>query len=405
MFSLRSQASFGVGEFSDLKLLVDWCRAAGLRLIQILPVNDTSATHTAADSYPYAAISAFALHPLYLNLSRVATAANQKLLNSQEEERKRLNALSEVDYEVVMERKRVLIKELYRLQREKTFQSREYKRFFEANQHWLAPYAAFCYLRDRNNTTDSTRWTSHRQYDPTEVAELTRSGSAAWDELALNFFVQFHLHRQLKEASEYAHSQGVILKGDIAIGVHRWGADTWQEPELYRMEMQAGAPPDAFGIKGQNWSFPTYNWARMKQTGFAWWKKRFEQMGNYFDAFRIDHILGFFRIWSIPRRAVEGIMGRFVPAIPVRVNEFAARGIRFDRLRYTRTVWFRPGPRAAVRGGCARGEDQCSCNRTDPAGYLRSARVRNPAAGGALFFGFGKDRSQPGVATGTIRPD
>lgn len=336
VFSLRSQASFGAGEFTDLKLLADWCQAIGLKLIQILPVNDTSATHTAADSYPYAAISAFALHPLYLNLSQVASAANQSLLREVEEERKRLNALPDVDYEAVMNRKSALIKKLYELQRARTFQSREYKRFYEANEHWLVPYAAFCYLRDKNGTTDFNRWDSYRSCDAKEIAELAREGSPAWDELALNYFVQFHLHVQLREATEYAHSKGVILKGDIAIGVHRSGADTWQEPELYRMEMQAGAPPDAFGIKGQNWSFPTYNWPRMKETGFAWWKRRFGQMGSYFDAFRIDHILGFFRIWSIPIEQVEGIMGHFVPAIPVHIGEFGARGIWFDHTRYAR---------------------------------------------------------------------
>ncbi len=336
VFSLRSKSSFGVGEFTDLKLLADWCQAAGLKLIQILPVNDTSATHTSADSYPYAAISAFALHPLYLNLSRVATEANQALVQALEEDRTRLNAMKDVDYHAVMGIKTALVKELYLLQREKTFKSREYKRFFEANKHWLVPYAAFCYLRDKNGTADFNQWQSHRLYDVHEIAALATEGSPDWDELAVNFFTQHHLHLQLEEAAEYARAKGVILKGDIPIGVYRYGADAWQEPELYRMEMQAGAPPDAFGVKGQNWSFPTYDWGRMKETGFAWWKRRFAQMGNYFDAFRIDHILGFFRIWSIPIHAVEGILGYFVPAIPVHISEFGRRGIWFDRERYTK---------------------------------------------------------------------
>ncbi len=336
VFSLRSQSSFGVGEFTDLKPLADWCHEVGLKLIQILPVNDTSATHTSADSYPYAAISAFALHPLYLNLSRVASTANRSLLAEAEAERKRLNALKDLDYEAVMGRKLTLARELYRRQKAATLKSRDYQRFFEANKHWLAPYAVFCYFRDKNSTPDFKRWESQRDYDPQQIAALATPGSAAWDEVALSFFMQYHLHQQLREATEYAHSKGVILKGDIPIGVCRHGADAWQQPELYRMEMQAGAPPDAFGIKGQNWGFPTYDWPRMKATGFAWWKQRFGQMGNYFDAFRIDHILGFFRIWSIPVHAVEGIMGHFVPAIPVHVDEFARRGLTFDRDRYTK---------------------------------------------------------------------
>jgi 4-alpha-glucanotransferase len=334
VFSLRSQKSFGVGEFTDLKLLADWSQQCGLKLIQVLPVNDTTATHTSADSYPYAAISAFALHPLYLNLSEVASKANQALLLGVEEERKRLNALKDLDYEEVMRRKMALVRTLYQSQKDQTFKSSDYKRFFTANQHWLIPYAVFCYFRDKYRTPDFSRWESHQRCDACELMTLASEGSPAWEDLGLSFFIQYHLHLQLREATEYAHSKGVVLKGDIPIGVSRFGADAWQQPELYRMEMQAGAPPDAFAIKGQNWSFPTYDWPRMMATGFAWWMQRFGQMGNYFDAFRIDHILGFFRIWSVPIHAVEGIMGHFVPAIPVHISEFVRRGIRFEPDRY-----------------------------------------------------------------------
>lgn len=334
VFSLRTQTSFGVGEFTDLKPLADWCQAAGLKLIQILPVNDTTVTHTSSDSYPYAAISAFALHPLYLNLSQVASSANQKLLHPHEEERQRLNALKDLDYESVMRLKLGLLKTLYQRQRDQTFKSKDYKKFFAANEHWLVPYAAFCYWRDENGTAAFNQWRQQNVCAKETLASFTNPASPARDKLAFHFFVQYHLHLQLKDATQYAHQKGVILKGDIPIGVSRSGADAWQDPGLYCMEMQAGAPPDAFGIKGQNWSFPTYNWARMKKTGFAWWKQRFEQMGHYFDAFRIDHVLGFFRIWSIPLHAVEGILGHFVPAIPVRLTEFSARQIRFDSERH-----------------------------------------------------------------------
>jgi 4-alpha-glucanotransferase len=334
VFSLRSRASFGVGEFTDIKPLVDWCRQLGLKLIQILPINDTTATHTSADSYPYAAISAFALHPLYLNLARVASPTNQALIGRHEAERKRLNGLKDLDYEGVMRLKLQLAEELYRSQKKQTFTSTDYHAFVEANQHWLVPYAAFCYLRDLNGTADCNKWKSHQKCNSQDVAKLTQKGSSTHDQTGFYFFVQYHLHVQLREAAQYAHSQGVILKGDIPIGVYRHGVDAWQEPELYRMDMQAGAPPDAFGIKGQNWSFPTYDWARMKQTGFAWWKNRFEQMGRYFDAFRIDHVLGFFRIWSIPLNAVEGILGHFVPAIPLDAGEFTSRQIAFEPERY-----------------------------------------------------------------------
>ena len=336
VFSLRSESSFGVGEFTDLMRLADWCQQAGLKLIQILPVNDTTATRTWMDSYPYSAISAFALHPLYLNLSEVATEGNQSLVNQAEPERRRLNALEALDYEAVMAAKMGVLRQVYALQKEETFKSREYKAFFERNKHWLVSYGAFCYLRDKHGTVDFTKWPKFGRYRAEEIAAFSLKNSAAYDELLFQYFLQFHLHRQLRSASEYAHSKGVVLKGDLAIGVSRFGADTWQEPELYHLDMQAGAPPDPFSAKGQNWGFPTYNWPRMKENGFAWWKQRFTQMADYFDAFRIDHILGFFRIWSIPTHAIEGILGHFVPARPVQLREFASRGITFDRARFVK---------------------------------------------------------------------
>ena len=338
VFSLRSESSLGVGEFADLKLLADWCKQAGLKLIQILPINDTITTDTWTDSYPYAAISAFALHPLYLNLRQVVSNNNKKLLKELEDERKRLNSLESVDYEAVLNTKLDFLDRIQRSQKGPTFQSEDYQKFFEQNKHWLVPYAAFSCLRDKYGTADFAQWPAHQRYDADaiarEFAPKKESSEITVTEPSFYYFLQYHLHQQLKEATEYIHSQGIIIKGDIAIGVSRFGADAWQAPDLFHMEFQAGAPPDAFGVKGQNWGFPTYNWPRMKETGFAWWKQRFEQMGCYFDAFRIDHILGFFRIWSVPIDAVEGILGFFVPAIPVHVDEFRNRGIPFDRKRY-----------------------------------------------------------------------
>lgn len=336
VFSLRSEASFGVGEFSDLKLLVDWCQQTGLKMIQLLPVNDTTATHTWADSYPYSAISAFALHPIYLHLPAIAGRAGQELLAPLEAERQRLNALEELDYQAVVSTKLDFLAKIYALQREKTFEREDYRQFFLRNESWLVPYAMFCCLRDRYHTADFNTWPEHRRYDSKALPQLVKQDRSVEQELGFHYFTQYHLHKQLEEVAAYAHLRGIILKGDIPIGVYRHGADAWQEPELYKMELQAGAPPDPFADKGQNWSFPTYNWPKMAQTGFEWWKARLRHLSNYFDAFRIDHILGFFRIWSIPVNAVEGILGYFDPVLPVRTEEFAARGIVFDRDRFLR---------------------------------------------------------------------
>jgi len=332
VFSLRTEKSFGVGEFLDLMPLAKWSKQTGLKLIQLLPVNDTSATGTWKDSYPYAAISAFALHPVYLNLEAVASAKNKPLLKKLEPVRRQLNALDAVDYEAVTQAKLKFLRQIFPSQKAATFRAKEFKKFFTENEHWLAPYATFCFLRDKFGTVNFNEWPEHKTCSAEVIAALAKDN----DDVAFHYFLQYHLHVQLKQATAFAHACGLAVKGDIAIGVYRHGADVWQEPELFHLNMQAGAPPDAFAAKGQNWGFPTYNWPRMTADGFAWWKRRFAQMGNYFDAFRIDHILGFFRIWSIPLHAVEGILGYFVPALPVGESEFAARGIHFHRERLTR---------------------------------------------------------------------
>lgn len=336
VFSLRSNNSQGIGGFTDIKLLVDWALITGLKLVQLLPVNDTTASYTSADSYPYAAISAFALHPAYIDLEEVASPENKKIVAAVAGEVVKLNSLDAIDYGAVIQLKRSVLQQLYALQGKKTLASGNFNAFFEQNSHWLVPYAAFCYLRDKHKTADYNQWPEYSVYQEGEIAALTSdTKGAGYEQIGLYYFIQYHSHLQLKQATQYAHERGIIIKGDIPIGIYRYSVDAWQQPGLYFMGAQAGAPPDDFAVKGQNWGFPTYNWQQMQLDGFAWWKQRLEQMSYYFDAFRIDHILGFFRIWTIPLHAVEGIMGHFVPAIPIHVREFYENNIWFDHHRYT----------------------------------------------------------------------
>ena len=336
VFSLRSKNGFGTGEFMDLRLLADWARKTKLRLIQILPVNDTSATHTFLDSYPYSAISAFALHPLYINLEEVAGKKYAAVIKPLKKIQKQLNELPELDYEQVIKIKLETLKELYTAQKEEFLTDEGFREFFDSNKSWLVPYAAFCYLRDKNGSSDFTQWKIYSNYNKEAIEKYVAPRARHYDQIALQYFIQYHLHLQLKDATDYARKNGVVVKGDIPIGIGRNSCDAWISPALYNMHLQAGAPPDGFAVKGQNWGFPTYNWQKMAEDGYNWWKQRFDAMSKYFDAFRIDHILGFFRIWSIPIESVEGIMGHFVPDTPVYINEFNERNIWFIPQRYTR---------------------------------------------------------------------
>lgn len=334
VFSLRSEKSFGVGEFADLKLLVDWANKTGLQLIQLLPVNDTVANKDWGDSYPYSAISAFALHPLYINLDKIAGSEFEGVLKPYQKKQRFLNQSLSVEYEKVMNEKTTILKKLFQEKKEDFKKDRDFRKFFQDNKDWLVPYAAFCYLRDKNKTPDFSKWKTYSVYNKKSIDKLVSPKQKHFESIQFFYFVQFHLHIQLKEAADYASKHKVVLKGDIPIGISRFSCDAWVNPSLYNMEEQAGAPPDDFAVKGQNWGFPTYNWDKMKEDNFGWWRRRFKQMNAYFDAFRIDHILGFFRIWSIPVDAVEGVLGRFVPAIPVDISEFNQNHILFNYARF-----------------------------------------------------------------------
>ncbi len=331
VFSLRTEDSLGVGEFNDLKKMIDWAQKAGLRMVQILPVNDTSATHTWTDSYPYAAITVFGLHPQFLHLD-VLEGINAKKVAT---ERKKLNVHPAVDYEAVNKSKLSLAREAFNKTQKTFLANAEFQAFFAESKHWLEPYAVFCYLRDKFKSVEfAENWGPYAQYSPAVLAELASPDAPDYADVAFHYYLQFHLDKQLREASDYARSKGLILKGDLPIGIYRHSVDAWVAPELYNMDGQAGAPPDPFSDNGQNWGFPTYNWAEMAKDGYLWWRQRMSQLSRYFDAYRIDHILGFFRIWQIPLDQVEGTLGFFNPALPIVREELDARGIYFDHERY-----------------------------------------------------------------------
>ena len=319
VFSLRTEDSFGVGEFNDIKKLVDWAVEAGQSVIQLLPINDTTMTHTWQDSYPYNAVSSFALHPQFLHLpaAGVRKDAKYKALKAE------LEALPQVDYEKVNEAKTALLRKVYATKGKEAMQSQAYHDFVAANAEWLMPYAAFSVLRDLNGTCDFAQWGEFAEY---RVRKVDAFAADHVDEVNFYCWEQFLLDAQLHEAVAYAHKRGVALKGDLPIGVSRQSVDAWQHPDLFHLDSQAGAPPDAFAEDGQNWGFPTYNWEKMAEDGFGWWKARMRKMAEYFDAFRIDHILGFFRIWEIPVPYKSGLMGHFNPALPYSGEELRNRG-------------------------------------------------------------------------------
>ena len=305
VFSLRTDCSYGVGDFGDLKHFVDWAVTTGMKVIQILPVNDTTSSHNWCDSYPYNIVSAFALHPQYIDLEALGSLKSKAKMTAYHRQRQELNNLSYSDYEAVSRVKSAYIQEIFSERGQQTLDSKEFKTWFDDNKDWLEPYAL---------------WLKQ----PVQMV----------------YYLQYHLHLQLKAAADYARSKGVVIKGDVPIGVNRNSVETATHPELFHLDAQTGAPPDVFSHYGQNWGFPTYDWSeKQKAKGenlVDWFHRRLRWMAQYFDAIRIDHVLGFFRIWEIPEDAVFGVLGHFSPALPMTVEEIEYFGLPFRKALFTK---------------------------------------------------------------------
>lgn len=336
VFSLRTRKSAGIGDFGDLKTMIDFVASTGQKVLQLLPINDTTITHTWTDSYPYSCISVFAIHPQYADLHALPELKDAKARAEAEKTRAELNALDKIDYEKVNDFKINYLRQIFNQEGGKMMKTAEYKAFFQASELWLVPYAQYSYLRDKNGTADFNQWPDHQVWDEAERKALADPKTAAYKNVAFFYFVQFVLDRQMQEAHEHAKAKGVILKGDIPIGVNRNGCDVWTEPKYFNLNGQAGAPPDDFSANGQNWGFPTYNWFEMLKDGCQWWNRRFKNMARYFDAYRIDHVLGFFRIWEIPVHSVHGLLGQFAPALAMSREEIESYGLHFQEDRFTR---------------------------------------------------------------------
>ena len=299
VFSLRSEHSYGVGDFGDLRRLVDWAAATGMKVIQVLPVNDTTTTHQWRDSCPYNVASAFALHPHYIDLEAAGTLRSKEHMTQFMRRRQELNALPYSDYEAVDRVKSEYLQELFADRGKSVTATKDYKDFVAANAEWLKPYAG---------------WRKDEKQ-------------------AFVYFTQYLLHQQLKAAADYAREKGIVLKGDMPIGIRRKSVEVDTHPEYFHLDSQTGTPPDAFSRDGQNWGFPTYQWG---EELYGMLRKRLAHLSQYFDALRLDHVVGYFCVWEIPADAVSGALGHFSPSLPLTVDEIEYFGLPFRKDFYTR---------------------------------------------------------------------
>ncbi|MCR4853956.1 MAG: 4-alpha-glucanotransferase [Prevotella sp.] len=334
LFSLKTESSCGVGDMGDLNTLIAWASKVGMRMIQLLPLNDTTATHSWTDSHPYNCISCFALHPIYLDLKQLGDIDDEKLSLGFSRQRRELNTLPEVDYPTVYRVKQSYVDAIFKTRGEADLASEAFRSFYQKSESWLLPYAAFCVLRDKNGTARTADWGDHRVYDDSLPLKFLAEDAPEREAMRKVFFVQFHLYEQLKRAVDNAHAKGVALKGDLPVGIYRDSVETWTHPEFFNLDEQMGTPPDKFQPHGQNWGFPTYRW---EEKGLMeWYRKRLAWMEQFFDALRIDHVVGFFRVWSIPEGYKSGTMGHFSPGLPLSEEEIGHWGLEFRRELMTR---------------------------------------------------------------------
>lgn len=335
LFSLRSESDWGIGDFGSLIKLIDWAAEAGLHAVQLLPVNDTTREGNWHDSYPYNPISTFALHPIYMDFNAMPAVKSKTTIRLLEQRRANVNALPLIDYDEVFDLKEKYLHTWYHENKHDILRSTRYKIFKRDNAKWLVPYSFFRYLLKQFGTANFRHWPRFREYNGVELQRWAIANNKI-DDIEFYSVIQYMLDKQFRQVHDYAREKGIILKGDIPIGVSRDSVSSWVLPKYLNSDEQAGAPPDMFSSRGQNWGFPTYNWENILNDGAIWWQERLQHMARYFDAYRIDHVLGFFRIWEIPIQHIYGTLGHFNPALPLSESELKIMGFTDNPATYTR---------------------------------------------------------------------
>jgi 4-alpha-glucanotransferase len=312
VFALRHANDLGIGDAQSVKDAVDFCRNLGMGILQLLPINETG-----GDNSPYNAISSVALEPAFLTMTPQQVPGLTDAILSAYATPNLLQRLREgaIDYATVKRLKWQIMDAAYEeFERDEiaknTELARELRSFELDHVSWLPSYTLFRTIVNEHD--GNAVWTSW----PAEVRDLDSAlrwlnASPRVKELArfrrLCAFVQWVAFRQWKEVKAYAERNNVQLMGDVPFGVSRYSADVWALPELFDLRWSGGAPAETYFQSdpflqkwGQNWGIPLYDWDANRKQNFAWWRQRVSRVGDFFHYFRIDHVLGFFRVYAFP---------------------------------------------------------------------------------------------------------
>lgn len=327
--ALKTKNSIGCGEYPDLVNFADFCKQSNLKIIQLLPVNDTGTS-----SSPYNALSAFALHPLYISIKDLPeTQQNAFAVNAINKLTNKHGNNKRFNYSELRTDKLSLLHEIYSQNIDKITKDKKLTHFIEDNKNWLPAYCVFMVLKEKNNEASWKQWKSNKNVKKSTITTRWENSTL----LEKHFFfawVQFRAQEQLLKATKYVKKQGILLKGDIPILMNEDSVDAWTFPQYFNTKLRAGAPADGMNPEGQNWGFPTYNWQTLAADNFIWWKDRLKQASKFYAMYRIDHVLGFFRIWSIPEGECTALNGWPQPFNGISQEELYKMGYTDENIRW-----------------------------------------------------------------------
>lgn len=316
LFALRGHNDLGIGDTSTLRELIDWAQAQGLGFVQMLPINQTGNDHS-----PYNLLSSMALEPLTISCAPEDLPDVPKTNYTAALHEAAAHLEGPVDYSFVQERKEKLLRAAAAKfsehhaseDREHSERLDDFHTFCEEEASWLEPHALHQALITLHGGEVSTDWPEeHKDFSRSRLwAAGLKEKEAEWIEWEMFFhrYVQWIARQQWLAVKAYAAAKKIALVGDVPVGVSIYSTDVWTHPELFDLERSSGAPPERvfqgepFTAQwGQNWGFPLYNWFAMSKDDFFWWRRRLRSLRQIFSVLRVDHALGFFRIYSFPWR-------------------------------------------------------------------------------------------------------
>jgi glycogen operon protein len=312
LFALRSKGNWGIGDIGDVARFATWAQRAGFSVIQLLPINAASGL----DASPYAAVSAFAIDPVYLSLEAcedfTAAGGRAALSPAHAAEIETLAASPRVRWARV----RALKEEASMLAfarflrdewRQRSPRARELMNFMKEHRSWLDQYALFSVLHDERHQSWLDWRLGLRDRTPDAIAEVRRQHEEA---LLRKAWEQWQLDRQWQAARREANDLGVELMGDLPFTVAMDSADVWANRSIFRTDLRVGAPPDELSHEGQDWGMPVYDWVALQRSDFAWLRARAQRAGDLFSLYRVDHVIGFYRTFF---RSSDGHTSGFMP--------------------------------------------------------------------------------------------